>query len=1117
MERLEQRALLAVNIINNYTALGENGFVPPDTCGAAGPTSYVETINLDLAIYTAKTTNTPVVSDSLSHFLFTTGGLPRASTKSGLSDPIVVWDDLANRFIVGVQDIQNTTGTGDDAGSGGDAGNAIPNPSDGVSNFDIAVSKSASPGSLGTADWNFYTVNTTETNHDSDYPGNFGYNADAFVFTLRQFGLNGASTQTEVTAIKMSDLVAGNALVTSGAGQNVFQSNLSGIDYRPTVMHDSIAGDPMWLFNSSRSGGSTILVEKMTSVLSTAPVYTPTTLNVNSYSSALIPLNPNGTKIIPGRGGTFTGILKAAEFNNTIVASDTTAVGSNEDDVRWYRIDVSSGTPVLKDQGNVGAGKNTYSVYGAIDINSKGDIGLVYQRSGNDSSTDYMSTYLTGRLATDAAGTMETSVIVPSGTGTTNNTDGREGDLCGINIDSTPLTETAAPAQAATEGTAHTFSLGSISDLEGDFWAAGEFSTTGGGFGTAVAHFAALTPKGPYSIDVDWGDGSTHGTASVSAQGSLGTLSHTYGEEGTKTVTVKVMDTSDNRSDTKTYQVSVSDLPVVQASSIPVSATEGAAFSGVAFATFTDPGGAEPNPSDPTDGIPSHYKVISIDWGDGTPLDLTSGSISYSDGPGSKTAPFTVSGSHTYGEEKPSYTITAIIDHEGQKTTLTSTASVSDPAVQAKGVPVFAVACTPLTGVTLAKFTDPGGAEPNPSDPTDGIPSHYKVVSIDWGDSTPLDTSSGSISFSGTPGSKTDSFTVSGSHTFATEGTFTITVKLDHEGVPTTVMTTAIVKDKLGLLLLDPTGSKSLFVTGNGNVSVTGDCGAVVVDSTASDAVFAAGNATVSAGDFDVTGGGVVTHGNAVVPSPVDNEAPTPDPLGLALPSPLPPPPVGNTATVLNPGTYVGGIQLSGKDAVTLMPGVYVMEGGGFSVSGKASVSGTGVVVINIPGGPSDAISVTGKGVVTLSAPTSGPFKGVAVFQASGAPIGFSGQANVTIAGVFYAPNAPVSITGNAVVTINAGAGTATLPPILAAMIAFDLNVNGNGQLIINADDPPGGAAPAGGSSAAALPGAAVDAVVGGGGLTVPGQLSQQALTDMVVSLVDGAGDPTLGAKKKTS
>jgi PKD repeat protein len=371
------------------------------------------------------------------------------------------------------------------------------------------------------------------------------------------------------------------------------------------------------------------------------------------------------------------------------------------------------------------------------------------------------------------------------------------------------------------------------------------------------------------------------------------------------------------------------------------------------------------------------------------------------------------------------------------------------------------------------------------------------------------------------PGSKTDSFTVTGSHTYAMEGTSTITVIINHEGQKTTVTTTATVKDKLGLLLLDPTGSKSLMVTGNGNVAVTGTCGALVVDWSADDAVFATGNAVVSAGDFDVTGG-VATHGHPVLPSPVDHEAPTPDPLGLGLPSPLPPPPVGNTATVLHPGTYVGGLHFSGKDAVTLTAGVYVMESGGFRVDGQASVSGSGVVIVNTPSEHDDTISVSGKGAVSLSAPTSGPYKGVAVVQTSDASLGFSGQANVTIAGVFYVPNAPVSISGNAVITINPGASTASLPPIFAAMIAFDLHVSGNGSLIINADDPPSGgmaARSSSGAGGAAIQDLAIQAL-SGRSLTDPATLTDQAVMDAVAANLAANSDSlnwAIGLAKKKS
>src|SRR5438094_1942303 len=92
LEQLEDRSLPSVTIVNNgglgYAGLDFNqsgGYVPPDTCGAAGPSNYVETVNQELAIYSPKATGATKVADSLSHFLFTTGQLSRADSGSGLS------------------------------------------------------------------------------------------------------------------------------------------------------------------------------------------------------------------------------------------------------------------------------------------------------------------------------------------------------------------------------------------------------------------------------------------------------------------------------------------------------------------------------------------------------------------------------------------------------------------------------------------------------------------------------------------------------------------------------------------------------------------------------------------------------------------------------------------------------------------------------------------------------------------------------------------------------------------------------------------------------------------------------------------------------------------------
>src|SRR5262249_8019140 len=133
---------------------------------------------------------------------------------------------------------------------------------------------------------------------------------------------------------------------------------------------------------------------------------------------------------------------------------------------------------------------------------------------------------------------------------------------------------------------------------------------------------------------------------------------------------------------TVTSNVSVAD-PDVKATAMTINAVEGSAFSG-ATATFTDPGGAEPNAAD-SGVIADHYSA-TIDWGDGSALDT--GVITYDAGTGK----FTVSGSHTYAEEGNTYKAVTTIYHENSnKQSVTSTVVVSDPSVLGLGVNVSAV------------------------------------------------------------------------------------------------------------------------------------------------------------------------------------------------------------------------------------------------------------------------------------------------------------------------------------------------------------------------------------------------------------------------------------------
>jgi len=86
----------------------------------------------------------------------------------------------------------------------------------------------------------------------------------------------------------------------------------------------------------------------------------------------------------------------------------------------------------------------------------------------------------------------------------------------------------------------------------------------------------------------------------------------------------------------------------------------------------------------------------------------------------------------------------------------------------------------------------------------------------------------------------------------------------------------------------------------------------------------------------------------------------------------------GASSLTINPGIYAQ-ISVSGNAKLTLNPGVYILAGGGLTVSGNASISGSGVTLYNTEsafpsaGGTYGGITLSGNGTFNLTAPTSGP------------------------------------------------------------------------------------------------------------------------------------------------
>ena len=191
-----------------------------------------------------------------------------------------------------------------------------------------------------------------------------------------------------------------------------------------------------------------------------------------------------------------------------------------------------------------------------------------------------------------------------------------------VTVNNVAPSVTAPSNQSATEGTSTSFSLGSFADPGDD---------------------------GAWTATVDWGDGSTADTFTKAAAGSLGSLSHTYADEGTGsykvTVTVTEAGSGTPPNGSASFTATVSNAPPV-----------------VNTLSLTDPNGGVSCLGGNTVNLSSAFSDLgsldahsaTIDWGDGN---TTTGTVN--------SATRTVTGQHTYSGFGP-YTIqVTVTDNDG--------------------------------------------------------------------------------------------------------------------------------------------------------------------------------------------------------------------------------------------------------------------------------------------------------------------------------------------------------------------------------------------------------------------------------------------------------------------
>jgi hypothetical protein len=411
----------------NFSGLGKgfvgpNGtysvqFAPPDTNAAVGATQVVEVVNLSYAVFD-KTTGTAVAGPITLNNLWT-GVDSSCSTFTNLSDPVVLYDQIAGRWVI---ELITTS-----------------------SPYKFCWAVSTSSDATGT--YNAYAF--VDTAGLPDY-SKIGIWPDAYYLSTRQFNASlTAFLGPKACAADRTSMIAGLA-----ATMQCFQDSNTSVDgMLPSSLDGATlppAGRPNFFMliplpDSGTASSLQMFKFHVDFVVPTNSTFTgPTVITVPSYTEAssfggFVPQQGTSTKL-DGLGFTLMHRMAYRRFTGTtpheaLVLTHNVSTGSGTTKryaPRWYEIrSPNSATPFVFQSGTFSP-DTTYRWAASIAMDKVGDIALGYSAS---SSTIHPSIRYTGRNATDAKGTMQAEAIILVGTGSQTASLTRWGDYSSMAVD----------------------------------------------------------------------------------------------------------------------------------------------------------------------------------------------------------------------------------------------------------------------------------------------------------------------------------------------------------------------------------------------------------------------------------------------------------------------------------------------------------------------------------------------------------------------------------------------------------------------------------------------------------------------------------------------------------
>lgn len=226
-----------------------------------------------------------------------------------------------------------------------------------------------------------------------------------------------------------------------------------------------------------------------------------------------------------------------------------------------------------------------------------------------------------------------------------------------------------------------------------------------------------------------------------------------------------------------------------------------------------------------------------------------------------------------------------------------------------------------------------------------------------------------------------------------------------------------------------------------GGATVSAGCGVWDNSTNTSGSLSCSNNTTLSGGTAGITLGGASGCPQAT-PTPTTNQPAATDPFANVQ---TPPDMNRCDSTGIDQNSHItmpadgvfevcnGGMSMNANKTLTLPAGLYYLKNGTISWQ-NGTVNGTGVTIY-LAGPSVSGISINGNVSVNLSAPTSGPYDGLVIYQnrnlTSPPSHSMNGGSTMLFQGTIYLPGSYVSYSG--------GNGTN-----ITALVANQINFTGN-------------------------------------------------------------------------